>query len=62
MVLLTSSQIAELYERRWNKLELAGVTGANLLRVFEGAEQVARVLQAAGTAPVYDLYDKRLGL
>ncbi|KAF5386137.1 hypothetical protein D9615_002341 [Tricholomella constricta] len=51
--------IAELYKRGWNKYELAGLTGANLLRVFEGAEKVAQELQAAGQQPAYDLYEKR---
>ncbi|KAH7888424.1 membrane dipeptidase-domain-containing protein [Phlebopus sp. FC_14] len=51
--------IAELYRRGWDKYELAGLTGGNLLRVFAGAEKVARELQAAGTPAVYDIYDKR---
>jgi len=51
--------IAELYKRGWNKYELAGLTGANFLRVFEGAEKVSRDLQAAGQRPAYDLYKKR---
>ncbi|KAF8973191.1 membrane dipeptidase-domain-containing protein [Flammula alnicola] len=51
--------IAELYRRGWNKYELAGLTGANLLRVMAGAEQVAEELQAAGTPPKFDLYKKR---
>ncbi|KAF9564773.1 hypothetical protein CPC08DRAFT_630667 [Agrocybe pediades] len=51
--------IAELYKRGWDKYELAGLTGGNLLRVFQGAEQVAKNLQAAGTPPVFDLYKKR---
>ncbi|KAJ6593627.1 renal dipeptidase family [Mycena capillaripes] len=51
--------IAELYSRGWNKYELAGLTGANLLRVFEGAEKVSRELKAANTPPVFDLYGKR---
>ncbi|THV06703.1 hypothetical protein K435DRAFT_825800 [Dendrothele bispora CBS 962.96] len=51
--------IAELYRRGWNKYELAGLTGANLLRVFEGAEQVSKQLKAQGMLPVFDLYDKR---
>ncbi|KAJ7350335.1 renal dipeptidase family [Mycena albidolilacea] len=51
--------IAELYKRGWNKRELAGLTGANLLRVFEGAERVSRELKVAGTAPAFDLYHKR---
>jgi membrane dipeptidase len=51
--------IAELYRRGWNKFELAGLTGANLLRVFEGAEKVANELRASRVPPVFDLYDKR---
>jgi len=51
--------IAELYRRGWNKYELAGLTGANFLRVFQGAEKVAEELQAAHTPPVFDLYNKR---
>jgi len=51
--------IAELYLRGWNKYELAGLTGGNLLRVLEGAEQVARELQAMGVPPVCELYKKR---
>jgi membrane dipeptidase len=51
--------IAELYRRGWNKYELAGLTGANLLRVMEGAERVAKELQDAKTPPVYDIYRKR---
>ncbi|KAG6861682.1 hypothetical protein C0995_013251 [Termitomyces sp. Mi166 len=51
--------IAELYKRGWNKYELAGLTGGNLLRIFEGAEKVSRELQATGQDPAYDLYDKR---
>lgn len=51
--------IAELYQRGWSKQDLAGLTGGNFLRVFEGAEKVAKELQAAGTLPKYDIYDKR---
>ncbi|KAF8160895.1 membrane dipeptidase-domain-containing protein [Crassisporium funariophilum] len=51
--------ISNLYQRGWNKYELAGLTGANLLRVLKGAEKVAQDLQAAKTAPVVDLYHKR---
>jgi membrane dipeptidase len=51
--------IAELYKRGWTKHELAGLAGANLLRVMEGAERVARELQSAGTVPRFDLYNKR---
>ncbi|KAJ3800332.1 membrane dipeptidase-domain-containing protein [Lentinula aff. detonsa] len=51
--------IAELYSRGWTKYELAGFTGGNLLRIFEGAEKVSRELKAAGVQPIYDLYSKR---
>ncbi|KAJ7039169.1 membrane dipeptidase-domain-containing protein [Mycena alexandri] len=54
--------IAELYTRGWNKYELAGLTGANLLRVFEGAEKAARDLKAAGTLPAFDVYPMRTDL
>ncbi|KAJ6558490.1 membrane dipeptidase-domain-containing protein [Mycena vulgaris] len=53
---------AELYTRGWTKSELAGLAGANLLRVFEGAEKVSRALRAANTPPVFDLYHKRTDL
>lgn len=59
---LLSLQIAELYKRGWDKKDLEGLTGRNLIRVFAGAEKVAKELQAAGTPPVYDLYDKRTDL
>ncbi|KAH6914228.1 dipeptidase [Coprinopsis sp. MPI-PUGE-AT-0042] len=51
--------IAELFRRGWNKYELAGLTGANLLRVLKRAEKVSREIQAAGTHPKYDIYEKR---
>jgi len=51
-----------LYERGWNKYELAGLTGANILRVLQTAEDVAKELQDAHTEPVYDLYDERTDL
>jgi len=51
--------IAELYSRGWTGFELAGFTGGNLLRVFEGAEKVARDLTGRGLGPAYDFYDKR---
>lgn len=57
--ILTDIQIAELYSRGWDKFELSGLTGGNLLRVFAGAEKVSRDLKAKGTLPIYDLYDKR---
>ncbi|KAF5345322.1 hypothetical protein D9758_008491 [Tetrapyrgos nigripes] len=51
--------VAELYRRGWNKYELAGLTGGNLLRVFEEVEEVSRKLKAEGMLPIFDLYDKR---
>jgi len=51
--------IAELISRGWNKYEIGGLTGGNLLRVMKGAEKVAKKLQASGTPPIYDLYPKR---
>ncbi|KAH7912281.1 membrane dipeptidase-domain-containing protein [Hygrophoropsis aurantiaca] len=54
--------ISELYSRGWNKLELAGLTGGNFLRVFEGVERVSKELRAAGTPVVYDIYDERTDL
>ncbi|KAJ7188553.1 membrane dipeptidase-domain-containing protein [Mycena filopes] len=54
--------IAELYTRGWTKYELAGLAGANLLRVFEGAEKVSQELRAAGTLPAFDVYPKRKDL
>ncbi|KAJ4483684.1 membrane dipeptidase-domain-containing protein [Lentinula aciculospora] len=51
--------IAELYSRGWKKYELAGLTGGNLLRIFEGAEKISREMKVAGVQPIYDLYDKR---
>ncbi|KAJ7124986.1 membrane dipeptidase-domain-containing protein [Mycena epipterygia] len=53
---------AELYTRGWNKYELAGLAGANLLRVFEGTEKVSNELKAANTPPAFDLYHKRTDL
>ncbi|KAJ2916290.1 hypothetical protein MD484_g4099, partial [Candolleomyces efflorescens] len=54
--------IAELYRRGWTKYELGGLTGGNLLRVLRKAEQIAHELQAAGTPPKFDVYDKRVDL
>lgn len=57
-----STQVAELYTRGWNAFELAGLTGANLLRVMEGAERVAWELQRSGAQPSMARYDKRTDL
>ena len=54
-----SFQIAELYSRGWTRAELAGLTSGNFLRVFEGAEHVAREMRAQGVEAVFDLYEKR---
>ncbi|KAF5351834.1 hypothetical protein D9756_007481 [Leucocoprinus leucothites] len=54
--------IAELISRGWDKYEIAGLTGGNLLRIMKGAERVAKELQTAGTPPVYDIYHKRSDL
>ncbi|KAI0058039.1 hypothetical protein BV25DRAFT_1811576 [Artomyces pyxidatus] len=51
--------IAELYSRGWGKRELAGLTGANLLRVMDGAERVAAEMQKQGALPASEIYDKR---
>ncbi|KAF9047370.1 membrane dipeptidase-domain-containing protein [Panaeolus papilionaceus] len=51
--------IAELYKRGWTRYELAGLTGANLLRVMEGAERVAKEMQTSHAVPAYDIYKKR---
>ena len=58
-LIYSAHQIVELAKRSWTRSELEGLTGKNLLRVFEGAERVAKELQAKGTEPSYDLYDKR---
>ncbi|KAH9832292.1 membrane dipeptidase-domain-containing protein [Rhodofomes roseus] len=54
--------VAELYSRGWNRFELAGLTGRNLLRVIAGVERVAANLQAHGVPPALDIYDKRTDL
>jgi membrane dipeptidase len=62
MFYLHIHQIAELRSRGWSKFELAGLLGANFLRVFGGAERVARSLQASGALPIVDLYERRSDL
>ncbi|KAI0319578.1 membrane dipeptidase-domain-containing protein [Amylostereum chailletii] len=51
--------VAELHRRGWNKMELAGFTGANVLRVMEGAERVAREMAKEGALPAMEIYEKR---
>lgn len=57
-----SCQIAELYRRGWNKYELGGLTGGNLLRILRKAEEVSLKLRATGATPKYDIYEKRTDL
>ncbi|KAH9036792.1 membrane dipeptidase-domain-containing protein [Lactarius deliciosus] len=51
--------VAELYSRGWSADELRGFTGGNFLRVFAGAEDVAREMAREGVVPAQDLYEKR---
>lgn len=55
-------QIAELHSRGWDKSDLAGFTGANLLRVMRGAEDVARQMRLEGVRPGMERYEKRTDL
>ncbi|KAG8795137.1 hypothetical protein FRC12_017639 [Ceratobasidium sp. 428] len=48
---------AELIRRGWSRAELDGLASRNFLRVFQGAEAVAR--QMSSESPSYVLYDKR---
>jgi len=52
-------QFVELYQRGWSRKELEGLASANLLRVMQGAERVARELAREGAQPEYELYDRR---
>lgn len=52
-------QVAELHSRGWDKFDLAGFTGANLLRVMRGAEEVARQMRLEGVRPSMEIYEKR---
>ncbi|KAI9457104.1 membrane dipeptidase-domain-containing protein [Lactarius psammicola] len=54
--------IAELYSRGWSADELRGFTGGNFLRVFAGAEDVAREMAREGVVPAQDLYEKRIDI
>ena len=53
-------QIAELYKRGWNKYDLAGLTGGNLLRVLEGAEKVSKQLRALHVSRLNKAFHKHL--
>ncbi|KAG9104047.1 hypothetical protein FRC06_005944 [Ceratobasidium sp. 370] len=48
---------AELIRRGWSREDLDGLASRNFLRVFQGAEVVAR--QMSDVSPSYVLYDKR---
>jgi len=52
-------QIAELYRHGWDKFDLSGLVGTNLLHVYEGAEMVSREIRASGATPIFNIYDKR---
>ncbi|TDL14080.1 hypothetical protein BD410DRAFT_757393 [Rickenella mellea] len=51
--------IAELIKRNWTRQDLAGLAGANLLRVLRGAEETARRMHIEGVRPSVELYGKR---
>ncbi|KAH8984504.1 hypothetical protein EDB92DRAFT_1481149 [Lactarius akahatsu] len=51
--------VVELYGRGWSADDLRGFTGDNFLRVFAGAEDVARNMARESVAPAQDLYEKR---
>jgi len=52
--------IAELRKRKWNRRDLVGLTGGNLLRVLENAEAVARRMHfEEHREPDYAIYSKR---
>lgn len=51
-----------MHTRGWNRFELAGLTGRNLLRIMQGVERVAADLKAHGTPPALDIYEKRSDL
>ena len=54
-------QFAELISRKsgWDVTSLAGLAGENLLRVMEGAEQVARQMQKGGVKSSWRLWEGR---
>jgi membrane dipeptidase len=52
--------VAELRRRNWSRRDLAGLAGANLLRILEKAENVARRMHfEEHKGPDYALYDLR---
>ena len=55
----SSPKFAELRRRKWTRADLTGLAGANLLRILEKAEFVARRQAFEGQGPSYDIYDKR---
>ncbi|KIJ50715.1 hypothetical protein M422DRAFT_65702 [Sphaerobolus stellatus SS14] len=52
---------AELRRRGWSRRDLAGLAGANFLRVWQGVERTAQQLQK-GVQPAYDVYGYRKDL
>ena len=54
-------QFAELISRKsgWDATSMAGLAGGNLLRVMEGAEQVARQMQKEGVKSSWQLWQGR---
>ncbi|KAG8747925.1 hypothetical protein FRC10_010544 [Ceratobasidium sp. 414] len=54
---VSSTPFTELRRRGWSRVELAGLASANLLRVLQGAEAVAR--QMAHIPPSMARYEKR---
>lgn len=54
--------IAEMHSRGWNRFDLAGLTGRNLLRIMEAAERVSADLRSGGLKASMEIYDKRRDL
>lgn len=53
------TQFEILFRRGWNKYDLAGLAGGNILRVIEKADLVVAKMKADGMKPAYDIYEKR---
>lgn len=52
-------QVAELYSRNWTKYELAGFTGANVLRIMRSVEGVARQMRLEGVEAGMEVWKLR---
>ena len=61
VILVLFFQFAELISRKsgWDVTSLAGLAGGNLLRVMEGAEQVAQQMQKSGIKSSWRLWEGR---